>query len=363
MKSKQFCRTHFQDLTKAPKLSFYHDRLKSTTLIRVILGTVSFMAGSGAIEAADLDLVVEGELELGGKSLSGGEADSDYIVFLNSELDIKVEASFSEELMLGAKVVLEADADSDNNEDNEDIKANESFLFVSGAFGLIEAGRAKGAEDAMALGANSIAAGTGGIDGDTDNLGIVEVINSEDAAKVSYFTPRIANLQFGLSFTPDTGDDDFSLIGKDDEEEVDLKNHVGLGLNFVHTLGELDLGLAAVGSFGQGRESAEDDLSAFSLGGTVTLGDLELGASYGANNDAEDSNFGTIGATFGFGEANTGIGYNYVNENEDGVTHVIALSGDVALLEWVEVLADVSYADTKNQSSDVATILAVELSF
>lgn len=366
MTSVQYYPNQHRQRIKKSKFFSYHDWLKSTTFISAILGSVSFIAGSGGVNAGDIEFSADGELLVGVSTaedelLSDGKGDNGYTFFANSELTTKVEANLLEKLRVGAEIVLEADADAFN----QDVNADEMFLFVSDGFGLIQAGRLKGAEDAMALGADTIAAGTGGIDGNTENLGAVKIINSADAAKISYFTPRIGGLQFGLSFTPDTGDDDFIVVDTDDnnDEEIDLENHVGLGLNFIHKLGDVDIGLAAVGSFGEVKESDQNDLNAFSLGGTVAFDDVEIGASYGNNNDTEDFDFATIGATFGFGEAKTGIGYNYLDEKAEGVTHIIVLSGDVALLKGIELQADVSYADPPNQPNNIASILALELSF
>ncbi|MGI9418980.1 MAG: hypothetical protein ACR2RA_14205, partial [Geminicoccaceae bacterium] len=106
-----------------------------------------------------------------------------------------------------------------------------------------------------------------------------------------------------------------------------------------------------------------NDLDAFSVGGTLAIYDIELGASYGKNNAAEDFEFSTAGVTVGIGEANAGLGYNYLDENADGITHIIALSGDLLLLEGVELQADVSYADPEDRRTNLASVLAVELSF
>lgn len=220
----------------------------------------------------------------------------------------------------------------------------------------------------MALGANTIAAGTGGIEGDTENLGEVAVTGSEDSAKISYDTPRLFGVQAGLSFTPDTGDDEGELRELDEDEELeDLEDHVGIGINVVGEIGDVEAGLAAVGSFGKNEAPARNDQDGFAVGGTLGIGGIELGASAGRNNAADDFDFATVGATIGgltgIGEAHGGVGYNYLDEKEDGVTHVIAVSGDLEVLDGIELQADVSYADPENQSGNLASVLALELSF
>lgn len=216
----------------------------------------------------------------------------------------------------------------------------------------------------MALGADTIAAGTGGVDGDAPNLGRTQIVNSASAAKISYFTPRIGGVQFGLSFTPDTGDDEGRGIDPDDDEvSEDLEDHVGVGLNFVRKIGTADVALGAVGSFGNSEAAGRDDLNAFSAGGTLALGNVEMGASFGENDDSDDFDFATLGATIGFGKARAGLGYNYLDVKSGGITHVIALSGDVVILEGVQLQGDVSYTAPDNQDNNIASAFAVELAF
>lgn len=334
----------------------YHSHRRPASLCSPLLGIISLLAGLDPARAADTQILASGELLFGARTApdelpSEGEGDRGYAFFANSELYIDANVSPAESLSIGARVVLEADADI------EEVNADQTYMFLSGGFGLMQLGRTEGAEDAMALGADTIATGTGGIDGDTQNLGKVKIVNSEDAAKISYFTPRLAGMQAGLSFTPDTGDID------DDEQQVDLEDHVGLGLNFVGTISDIDIGLATVGSYGNGADADQNDLEAFSVGGTLALDEIELGASYGKNKQANDFDFATVGGSVGFGKARAGLGYNYLDEKTDGITHVIVLSGDILLLEGVELLADVSYADREDQGGNTASVVAVRVSF
>ena len=354
---------HGKRINSAFKLrQIYHNGATSASLLGLI-GTMSFHACLSMAHAAELEILAGGELKFGlstaeDEQLSDGEGDRGYTFFTDSELYIDADISPSQDAKIGARVVLNADADI------EEVNAEETYMFTEGAFGSMQLGRTEGAEDKMALGADIIAAGTGGIDGDAANLGEVAIDNSEDAAKISYYTPRFLGVQAGLSFTPDTGDnEDGQNDVEEDEELEDLQDHIGVGLNFVGELGDVEVGLAAVGSFGDSEDPERNDLDAYSIGGTLALGDIELGASAGRNFAAEDFDFATVGATVGIGDANAGIGYNYLDEQELGITHVIVLSGDLEFLEGVEVQADVSYADPEDQPTNLASVLALELSF
>ncbi|MGI9449899.1 MAG: porin [Geminicoccaceae bacterium] len=326
------------------------------------LGTLGLLAGLGTAKADGIEILAGGELRFGVTTagddlLSEGQGDRGYTFFADSELNIEADVSPSNALEIGAKAVLDVDADID------DVNADETYMFMKGGFGLVEVGRTAGAEDQMALGADTIAAGTGGIDGDAANLGEVKIVNSEDAAKISYFSPRAAGFQAGLSFTPDTGDDEGGTSNGSDEEVQDLEDHIGLGLNFVTTLGEIEVGLAAVGSYGNGEASDQNDLDAFSVGGTLAVDGIEVGASYGESKGTEDFDFATLGATFSFGPARAGLGYHYLDEKVDDITHITVLSADLIVMDGVALQADVSHANPKDQRSNTASVFAVELSF
>lgn len=286
--------------------------------------------------------------------LSDGEGDRGYAFFTDNDIEIEAFTTFFDDVDAGAVISLEANADVSD----ETVNADETYLYFDNGFGQVQLGRTSGAEDDMALGGDTIAVGTGGIDGDTANLGDTQVDTSGDAAKISYFTPRISGFQLGASYTPDTGDNE-----DDSDDDGDLENHVGVGLNFVDTIGDVEFGLATVGSFGQSEFAASDDLSAFSFGGTLALDPVELGASFGQSASDADFDFATFGVTVGIGETDAGVGYNFLDEKSDGVTHVFVISGDTTILPGVELQADVSYADPENDDGNVASVLAIEMGF
>lgn len=340
----------------------YHNRPWSARLAGSLAAALGLFEAASAAATEGIEILAGGELKFGVTTaendlLSGGEGDRDYAFFADSELYIEADVSPSENVEIGAEIMFEVDADQP-----DEVNADEAFMFLSGAFGLIQLGRTEGAEDSMALGADTVAAGTGGIDGDAENLGDVKVFTSEDAAKVSYYTPRINGLQLGASFTPDTGDDE-GASDNDEDGNDDLQDHLGVGLNLARAFGEHAVGLAAVGSFGHSDDGARDDLAAFSVGGTLALSEIELGASYGEVKEVVDVDFATLGITFRLGNSTAGIGYNYVDEKGDAISHIIVLSGDIGLFDGVELQSDVSYADPEDERTSIASVLALELSF
>lgn len=283
------------------------------------------------------------------------DGDSGYAFFADTDIEIGAYTTVLDEVDVGASLTLDANAGGDDT-----VNADDAYIYLDNGFGLFQLGRTSGAEDDMALSAATIAPGTGGIDGDTANLGQVEIETSGDAAKISYFTPRIGGVQFGASYTPDLGDAE-----DENDRVIDLENYVGLGLNFVRTFGETELSLATVASFAESEFSDADDLKAYAVGGTLALDQVQLGASYGhsASDFFFDNDFATLGVTVGVGEGEAGLGYNFVDEKSAGITHIFVLSGDTPILPNVELQGDVSYADPEGEDGNVASVLAIELGF
>ena len=306
------------------------------------------------------EIAIGGEIDFGvataeGDVLTDDGDDRGYAFLSDAEVYIDAYTTLLDDIDAGISVTLEAEADS-----LDTVNASETYIYFGNGFGDVQLGRTGGAEDNMALGADTIAAGTGGIDGDTANLGDVEVETSGDAAKVAYYTPRVGGVQFGASYTPDTGDEE-----NDDDSGADFEHYFGIGLNFVETFGDVDVSLATVGSIAESEATDADDLNALSVGGTLEFDQIDVGASYGrsASDFFFDYDFATAGITWNFGEAAAGFGYNYVDEKSDGTRHIFVLSGDTLILPGVELQGDISFSDPEGESGDVASIVAVEMSY
>ena len=164
---------------------------------------------SGAAQAQEtvggLEVVLGGYTEFGGKAGQSleDEPDRGYFFFMDNEVFINANGATDRGLQYGSKVELEVGSGNGNalnNEGNTDATVDEVALFFSSGWGRIELGREDGAEDVMGIGAADAQAGTGGIDGDTQNLVQFETPDTGDDAKVTYFTPRIIGFQLGASY-------------------------------------------------------------------------------------------------------------------------------------------------------------------
>ena len=117
-------------------------------------------------------------------------------------------------LEYGATIEFEADTD-------EIVNTDETWLFLRGGWGEVRLGDVDGPVDASALGAYTIAAGTGGIDGDVVDALAVDAIlphhRRRDQGPLLHADLR--RLQLGLSYTPTADDGGASLATTDAEFE------------------------------------------------------------------------------------------------------------------------------------------------
>ena len=101
-------------------------------------------------------------------------------------------------LEYGATIEFEADTNTTTNTD-------ETWIFLRGGWGEFRLGDEDGVVDNSVVGGQTIAAGTGGIDGSDAVITAAPVVflaNSNDATKVRYYTPSFGGFSLGVSYTP-----------------------------------------------------------------------------------------------------------------------------------------------------------------
>ncbi len=169
---------------------------------------------------------------------------------MDTEVHIQAQATTDSGLTYGSYVAMDLfqpeDQDSGSN-----VHTDEANLFFAGGFGRAELGRQDGAEDVMFVGAEDAQSGTGGIDGDTQNLVSLYHVSFDDAAKATYFTPRFAGFQLGASAIPDQSDNG----GID--TNGNFNEAFTAGANWVGALGGLDLTLSAVAGWAKNAGRAQ----------------------------------------------------------------------------------------------------------
>jgi outer membrane protein OmpU len=367
---------------------------------RLLLGSTAlvgagmlFTSAASAQEVGGIEVVLGGFTEFGINAATDDTLDNDnhsqnYAFYMDNEIILTATGVTDGGIRYGSKVEVEVGSDLDTGPNA--VSLDEAGLFFSGGFGRVELGRDDGAEDLILVDQNDAQAGTGGLDGDTQNLGQVDFDDMSDDIKATYFTPRIAGFQLGASFAPD-GDDNNNglgsnefLVGPDDDGD-NRKNMVGGGANWVGVLGPVDLTLSAVGMFadvkgGNAAQSAadfKDDQRAFAFGGLLGFGGLSLGAGYQHQRgptEASDFELASIGLAYGFGPANVSVGYERDWNDDADDANIFAVSGDIGVLPGVTLKGDVTYNTedpnkrveddgTTDSGGTIAGVLAVQLDY
>ncbi|MGI9417195.1 MAG: porin [Geminicoccaceae bacterium] len=332
---------------------------------KLLLGSTA-LVGAFALATpalADIDVTLSGQVEFGGSAADEETIDDGrgYFFFMDSETNIEAEGAADNGINYSSKVELEVDADGDGG----DVNADEARLAFWGGFGRVELGREDGAADNMFVGGEDFQAGTGGIDGDPANLDLPGVNDTGDAAKVTYFTPRVGGFQLGASFAPDDNNDDVETDSDDDAG--DFEEFIEVGANFTTSAGGADVTLTAVGAFGD-AEVGGDDREDWGIGGGVEFGGIGVGAGYTRQEDADEGDGFTVGAKYGFGPANVSVGYSYDNPDVGDETGVLVFSGDYGLFPGVTLKGDLAFNDDDDDTggaddSTTAGVVTLQLDY
>jgi hypothetical protein len=362
---------------------------------RLLLGSTA-LVGAGMLftsaamaQESGFEVVLGGFSEFGGKAatndtLGNQRKNQNYTFFMDNEVIVRVNAVTDSGIRYGSKIEIEVDGGGDAG-GGTGVSIDEAGLFFSGNFGRVELGRDDGAEDLIFVGAEDAQAGTGGIDGDTSNLGQVQFPDTGDAVKATYFTPRIAGFQLGFSWVPDGNDNNNGQGNTALNGAPGTKNVGGGGINWVGVLGPVDLTLSAAGLFGdvkgsndqQNAQGFRDDEKAFALGGLLGFGGLGFGVSFNdfkGPTKAQEGKLLSFGLNYGLGPANVSVGFeNDWNDNRNNA-QIFVVSGDLGLLPGVTLKGDVSYntedpnkhvesnGDTRSGST-LAGVMTVQLDY
>jgi len=306
----------------------------------------------------------------------------------DAELRYDVQGTADNGLTYGFKIELQANT---NNQDN----ADEARVQFGGAWGTVQLGDEDGAEDVMEYGGQSVAPGSGLYDGDFGGLfnkaqsfgnadiepGVAN--DSSDATKISYFTPRISGFQLGVSYTPHTVDSGENYVRRDQS----FNNHVGIGVNYDNTFGDISFQASVLGSFGTNDDDDADtstaagedigralkDEESFYAGAALGWKAWSFGINGSARGDgntesgsAADNGWNIGGVVnYNFGPGNVGVGVAYAEadvdaRNDDEVLY-LGVAGDYTLAEGLKVTADVhSFSSSRDGAKDNdATVFVV----
>ncbi len=266
----------------------------------------------------------------------------------------------------GATIEFEADTNSTLNTD-------ETWIFVRGGWGELRMGDEDGVVDNSTVGANTIAAGTGGIDGSDAVVAAAPVVflsNSNDATKVRYYTPSFGGFSLGVSFTPNQTDfnsganNGQNIASKSGALAVDAENITEGAAVYDGDLGGVGILASVVGLYGKLKNGASEDIAAGGFGSSdwwgvqggvnVDLFGFKIGGAVGSDNVGDTKrNFANIGAAAALGPVNTSIGYGFIFDANNDFTestgidkgHNLVVSADISLAPGLVLAGDVAWFD------------------
>jgi hypothetical protein len=257
---------------------------------------------------------------------SGGVHESDYDFSTNTEFEVNGELTLDNGITAGLSIEVEAD----NREEPAD-NIDENLIYLDGSFGRVELGHEDGASDTMLYGATSIkAVYVGTYNNTTGSLinyaGDAPVLaafgDSGDNTKITYFTPRFAGFQAGVTHAPDSEAD---AVIPDRADDATTEHWEG-GVNYVNSFNGFDVAASVTGTYFNDSPSTtlslqsnsdagvgntpvvESDTSGggdnfnVTVGGVVGFGGFEFGGSYGFGEiGGEDAMAGDVGVGYSTG--------------------------------------------------------------
>lgn len=294
----------------------------------------------------------------------------------NSEIFFVGKTVLEHAITIGLRVELEANTD--------DQQISESFLFVEQPrAGRLEVGDTDNAAVAMHVGAPD-----GGISiNDGDLLGIEAFVTPEGyeegntlidstalqlgddtSGKFSYYTPRFAGWQLGISYIPqfeDGGSDNRSINRINSAGPV--KDGVAVGLSFADEIGDFEIEAYAGYLFGDSPAvEGSSNIHGAGAGMVLSIEDLEIGGSFAWATGDTLEGFSVDGQAFDVGIAYElgpyRIGLTYIRGISEGSRadranqHLdqVVLSGTYALAPGVDLVAGLFHYDADGEKDLVA---------
>jgi len=346
---------------------------------KILLGTTAIVA-AGMIAAPSADAAEKLKVSVGGYmeqwfgyTTADDKSTADYQGFANvsdAEIHFTGMTTLDSGISVGINVQLEANSNSGDQID-------ESYLIVKGNFGEINLGSENSALYKMNYGPddygisinsgdqtawvpNSVGA-TGGFFRSPFGSTNVEPNRTNDSEKLTYYTPRIEGFQLGVSYIPESGQDDNGTVDRNSE----VSDGYAIAANFNRDFDGVALGLSAgYGAFTDGVAGNQDP-NAWSLGATVGFGGFSVGGAYanseGTTSGAEETGY-QLGAAYATGP--WGVSLNYFHGESDAITTAgvitndgehdsFTLNGKYALGPGVTAAATLGYTEitTKNTAS------------
>jgi len=282
-------------------------------------------------------------------------------------------------LHYGAVLQFEANIKPDDSDYGQN--ADKTYGFLEGRFGRLEFGANTDAAQAIKVDASTFARAAGGIDGDWELWvgGLAVDINNEapfiirpdlptahaettkvpNADKITYYSPRIAGFQAGISFTPDQGDIGTAAGWEQNTQSLGYyTNVINGGVNYNAKIAGASIAASVSGESGRNElHSVYEDLEAYNAGVNIGFKQFTFGSSYGTWNKStllrpsqfssspnyKDSYYWDIGAAYDAKSFAASIGYLSSDYAGTHSVHNLSIGADYKLAPGFTPFAEISF--------------------
>lgn len=340
----------------------------------VLVGAAALFAGAANAETPKVTVGGFADFQVGvvGEDADAGTRPQSFRS--DTEISFRIDGKTDAGLGYGGGVDLEADTTADA--DAQGLNASRTFIYVDGSFGRVEAGSEVGAQGTMKVDASSIARATGGIDGDftyfTTVPGAAQYLatpdlvlgygagslgdeSQENMNKVTYYTPRFAGFQLGVSYIVDNANQGqvVSRANAGAPGDATVDNIFAGGISYDNKFGDFGVTVAATGEHGEATLGTNEDLKAWNVGGKVTYMGFSVAGSYGDLGDSlrtagDDATYWTLGGAYEFGAFAASVTYMDSEYETAGVVNDfsnLSVGADYKLAPGFTPYAEVSFVE------------------
>ena len=271
--------------------------MKKTLLGTTALVSAGLIAGP-ALASDPLTVTVGGTVTAGAYYIDHDDAgpvsfNDTAVKLVARNIDINAEGTLDNGMVAGVMATLSLGDDWNTNANNNDAVFRELFAYLEGGFGRFEIGGTDGAAFKMHYTSPWFVPGNGVDSPNILNLATVGTarhstfsLMAADSNKVTYFTPRFAGFQLGLSYTPET-----TFNGPNPNGLAVVANNTSIeevfevALNYAGSFGSVDLGVDGFYVEGDAPAGAASSPEEIGVGVNLGFGGFTLGGAWYESED------------------------------------------------------------------------------
>lgn len=366
---------------------------------RLLICTTALVSLVAATASAEWTVTFSGnnKFEAGARKLTGNQnrnfpltANQNSAAFISTSKAAVNVTNKVDNMTYGASIRLAVVTNQGNGTDR-DSRMDRSHLFMDSDMGSVQLGTNIAASKMMKVDAGLIASATGGIDGDyskflgtpanealgINNVGVASMANNkvtyngviyngstigdfpifsqfaitsvdtlsnrldgsvESSNKITYISPRVEGVQFGVSFTPDNSNGGNSLgstlYGSNPAyltygNTLRLKNIWSLGLNYMNTFNDVNVEVGLTGDFGNAVQQRLNNSTVTDSSGTAT-GSTPNATTFGTGNSQNAHNLKSYTAGLMLEKNGFSVAGSYSDDSNSGVPNTMYIDNNVA---------------------------------